>query len=151
MSSVVIAEDNTELRTLYSRVLTRYGYSVIPCPDGMSAFAQVRNRRPDLLLTDVHMPPGITGLELAAAMQADPTTADIPILVVTGGCADISATDVPGVIELLHKPVSPQELVGRVEAALAGGHREQLGGTATSVRPVPRTARPPAQSRRSMK
>jgi CheY-like chemotaxis protein len=119
MSSVVIAEDNAELRALYSRALTRRGYSVIPCPDGDTAFTRVRDQRPDLLLTDVDMPPGMTGLELAAAMQADPAVAGIPILMVTGGCAAISPADAPGVVGLLHKPVSPRELIGHVEAALA--------------------------------
>jgi CheY-like chemotaxis protein len=119
MSSVVIAEDNAELRALYVRALTRHGHAVIPCPDGDTAFAQVRDRRPDLLLTDVDMPPGMTGLELVAAMQADPAIAGIPILMVTGGSAGFSAAHAPGVVGLLHKPVSPWELVGHVEAALA--------------------------------
>jgi CheY-like chemotaxis protein len=123
MSSVVIAEDNAELRALYSRALTRCGHAVIPCPDGNTAFTQVRDRRPDLLLTDVDMPPGMTGLELVAAMQADPAIAGIPILMVTGGSAGMSETDAPGVVSLLHKPVSPRELVGHVEAALANGRR----------------------------
>ncbi|MGC9668649.1 response regulator [Planosporangium sp. 12N6] len=122
MSSVVIAEDNPELRALYSRTLTRRGYSVIPCPDGTSAFTQVRDRRPDLVLTDVDMPAGMTGLELVAALRADPTVADIPVIVVTGGSATITAADAPGVVGLLRKPVSPGELVGHVRAALAGAH-----------------------------
>jgi CheY-like chemotaxis protein len=81
---------------------------------------QVRERRPDLLLTDVDMPPGMTGLELVAAMRSDPVVADIPVIVATGGSTGISATDAPGVVKLLRKPVSPRELVDHVEAALAG-------------------------------
>jgi CheY-like chemotaxis protein len=121
MSHLVVAEDDPDLLALYSRVLTRRGHSVVLCGDGSSAFAQVRNQRPDLLLTDVDMPPGMTGLELAAAMRSDPAVADIPILMVTGGWAEIGTTNTSGVVGLLRKPVSPRDLVGHVEAALAAG------------------------------
>ncbi|GAA1825792.1 hypothetical protein GCM10009835_53140 [Planosporangium flavigriseum] len=121
MSCVVIAEDDADLLALYSRALTRCGHSVIPCRDGRSAFIEVRDRRPDLLLTDVDMPPGMTGLELVTAVQSEPVTADIPIIVATGGSADLATANVPGVVGLLRKPLSPRELVGHVEAALANG------------------------------
>ncbi|NJC74301.1 response regulator [Planosporangium thailandense] len=120
MSRVVIAEDDPDLRALYSRALTRQGHSVVLCGDGSSAYDHVRREHPDLLLTDVDMPPGMNGLELAAAVHADPSVADIPILLVTGGWAEVDDARTPGVVALLRKPFSPRELVGHVEAALAG-------------------------------
>jgi CheY-like chemotaxis protein len=86
----------------------------------------VRDHRPDLLLTDVTMPPGMTGLELAATIKADPAIADIPIILVTGGWAEIDTTDLPKVARLLRKPVTPRELAGQVERVLAHGLRHHV-------------------------
>jgi CheY-like chemotaxis protein len=126
MPRVVIAEDDADLLASYARTLTRAGHDVIPCSDGRSALTQVRDHRPDLLLTDVTMPPGMTGLELAATIKADPAIADIPIILVTGGWAEIDTTDLPKVARLLRKPVTPRELAGQVERVLAHGLRHHV-------------------------
>ncbi|HEV7896243.1 MAG TPA: response regulator [Planosporangium sp.] len=126
MACVVIAEDDADLLGSYSRILTRAGHTVIPCPDAGSALAAVRDRRPDLLLTGVAMPPGLTGLELAAAIKADPAIADLPIIVVTGGWAEMDTTDLPRIARLLRKPVPAQELASQVEAVLASGRRHHV-------------------------
>jgi CheY-like chemotaxis protein len=126
MACVVIAEDDADLLASYCRILAGAGHSVTPCPDAGSALTHVRTRKPDLLLTDVAMPPGMTGLELAAAVKADPALADIPIIVLTAGWTEIDTTDLPVIARLLRKPVSPQELTSHVEAVLAHGQRHHV-------------------------
>jgi CheY-like chemotaxis protein len=117
---VVIAEDDSDLLSVFARALTRVGHSVIPCGDGESALAQIRDRRPDLVLTDVDMPPGMSGLEMAAAMRMDPVVADTPVIVATGGRIGAETAAAFGATLLLCKPISPSALVDHVEAVLAG-------------------------------
>ncbi|GAA1805637.1 response regulator [Planosporangium flavigriseum] len=122
MARVVIAEDDPDLLESYSRILARAGHDVVQCPDGSAGLTCVREHRPDLLLADVVMP-GMTGLELASAVKADPELAEIPIILVTGGWAEMDAAELPKVARLLRKPVAPQDLVGQVESVLADGRR----------------------------
>jgi CheY-like chemotaxis protein len=117
---VVIAEDDADLLAVFTRVVSRVGHSVIACSDGDAALAQIRDRRPDLVLTDVDMPPGMSGLDVAAAIRADPLVSGTPVIVATGGGIGAEMAAAFGVTRLLRKPVSPSALVGHVEAVLAG-------------------------------
>ncbi|GII23920.1 response regulator [Planosporangium mesophilum] len=126
MASVVIAEGDSDLLESYTHILTRAGHSVVPCKDADSALAEVHQQRPDLLLTDVTMTPGMTGLELAAAIRADPAVADLPIIAVTGGWTEIDATELPRIARLLRKPVSPEELTSQVQTVLANARRHHV-------------------------
>ncbi|GII22563.1 response regulator [Planosporangium mesophilum] len=119
MATVVIAEDDAALRGLFTRVLTRAGHHVDACPDGGSALARVRDHRPELVLTDVDMPPGMSGLDLLAMIRATPDLAPIPVIVTTGGHLDSDTAAALGATLLLRKPVSPHDLTAHVDAILA--------------------------------
>ncbi|MGC9668670.1 response regulator [Planosporangium sp. 12N6] len=126
MACVVITGSDPELLVTYSDTLARSGYRVTPCPDADSALAEVRAGQPDLLVTDVAMPAGMSGLELASAVKADPAVADLPVIVLTDGWAEIDRNDLPPVARLLRRPVSAAELTEQVEAVLAHGQRHHV-------------------------
>ncbi|NJC83140.1 response regulator [Planosporangium mesophilum] len=123
---MVIVDDDPDLLAAYARVLTRAGHDTVACPDGESALAQVRKDPPDLLLTDVAMPPGMSGLELVTEIAADPAVADIPVILVTGGWVDLDGAEPPRVARLLRKPVAPPDLVTTVETVLADRLRHHV-------------------------
>jgi DNA-binding response OmpR family regulator len=120
MATVVIAEDDADLLASFARVLTRAGHSVIACSNADCALTCIRDRRPDLVVTDVDMPPGMSGLDMLATVRADPVIAAVPVIVATGGRARADMAAALGATLLLHKPVSPRALVARVDALLAG-------------------------------
>jgi CheY-like chemotaxis protein len=119
VARVVLAEDNRPLLDLFTGALTGAGHTVLPCRDGASALAHARSDRPDLLITDLDMPCGMTGLQLVAEVKSDPATRHIPVIVVTGSVSARSgAAAVPDVTCWLDKPVLPVDLVRHVAAIL---------------------------------
>jgi two-component system response regulator VicR len=81
-STVLIADDEGAIRDLLREALELTGYVVEAVSDGWAAFERARELLPDLVLTDLMMP-GLSGRALARQMQADPTTADIPIVLIS--------------------------------------------------------------------
>jgi CheY-like chemotaxis protein len=89
-------------------------------PDGGCALTRICDHRPDLVLTDVDMAPGMSGLDLLTAIRADPEIAAIPVIVATGGRLRPDTAAALGATLLLPKPVSPRVLVAHVNTILAG-------------------------------
>lgn len=83
MQTILVVEDSKLLRTNSVRVLKKGGYLVLIAVDGMEALAVARESRPDLILLDM-MLPKLDGPSVLQALKADPVTARIPVVVVTG-------------------------------------------------------------------
>ena len=83
-ASILIADDDPKLVELVGRVLrsANRGYRVTRAFSGQEALNRIRADRPDLVLLDLLMP-GMSGLEVLAAMQADPTTAGVTVIVLS--------------------------------------------------------------------
>jgi CheY-like chemotaxis protein len=117
--TVLIAEDSVEQRSLYAAILVSVGYRVLEAGDGAEAVEIVKRERPGLVLMDVTMP-GTSGWNAVRVLKEDPTTIDIPIIVVTGlaGSWDRDASIAAGADEYLAKPVSPHRLLEEVRKFL---------------------------------
>jgi signal transduction histidine kinase/CheY-like chemotaxis protein len=116
---VLIADDNADMRDYLARLLGT-AYTVETVADGGAALAAVRERPPDLLLSDVMMP-GIDGLALVRALRADPATRRLPVLLLSaraGEEARIEGIDA-GADDYLVKPFSARELLARVAGQIA--------------------------------
>jgi len=83
MQTVLVVEDSKLLRTNSERILKKAGYLVVTAIDGMEALTVARESRPDLILLDM-MLPKLDGPSVLQALKADPATARIPVVVVTG-------------------------------------------------------------------
>jgi CheY-like chemotaxis protein len=120
MAMALIADDDGDLRAAFAGALAHGGHRVIACPDGACVLAEVRAHRPDLVIADVEMPPGMSGLDVTAAIKAGPLLADSPVIVTSAGriCAETAMA--VGAM-LLHKPVSARVLIAHIDAVLAGG------------------------------
>lgn len=117
---VVLAEDNDDARRVYGLILRHFGYRVEEATTGSAAVALVRDLRPSLVLMDIGLPE-IDGFQASRMLKSDPRTSGIPLIAFSAridSTADlIGAT--PSFDGYILKPVSPQELVRRVNAYLA--------------------------------
>jgi CheY-like chemotaxis protein len=110
---ILVADDDTDVRRLLSHVLQQRGYRVVTAADGAEAIALAHRELPDLALLDVRMP-GTDGLAALAALRADATTRNIPVIMLTASPEVAEATwsiaERLGAARLLRKPVTAEEL-----------------------------------------
>ena len=128
-TSILIVEDEKEIRELLVFTLLRDGYEVVEAETAEIALEKIDNRLPDLLLLD-WMLPGIDGIELAKRLRRDELTAELPIVMLTarGEEADKLQSFAGGIDDYITKPFSPRELLARVKALLrrSGGPQNNL-------------------------
>jgi DNA-binding response OmpR family regulator len=115
---VLVADDEDDIRDLVCLAVAKAGGSVIASVcDGSAALAAARADRPDLAVLDVSMP-GATGLEVCAALRADPVTAGIRILLLSAGASpdDVARGLAAGADAYLAKPFRVAGLVHQIRA-----------------------------------
>jgi CheY-like chemotaxis protein len=119
---VLVVDDSTVIRDLIAVNLELEGYDVLRAGDGLEALELVAAERPDLVTVDVVMP-RLDGFEMVERLRADPGTADIPVVMVTGraSAADRARGEEVGVDAYLTKPFEPAELVETVARLIAHG------------------------------
>jgi two-component system phosphate regulon response regulator PhoB len=119
---IVVIEDEADILEVIQYNLTREGYRITGCRNGEEGLERVRRDAPDLVLLDL-MLPGLDGLEVCRRLQADSTTAAIPIVMVTakGEESDIVLGLQMGADDYVTKPFSPKELLARIKAVLRRG------------------------------
>ncbi|GGJ85916.1 hypothetical protein GCM10010123_14430 [Pilimelia anulata] len=83
MALIIVAEDDDDLRPVIIRVLERAGHEVVAVPDGGAGLAALRERRPDVLVTDLDMPV-LTGSQMCAAAAAEGLLDGVAVMVVSG-------------------------------------------------------------------
>nr|WP_186329865.1 response regulator [Variovorax boronicumulans] len=81
-ASILVAEDEPEIRANLQRLLRLEGYRVSVVPDGRAALAALQAQRPDLLLTDAMMPE-LDGETLLRMLRAEPRYSALPVLLLT--------------------------------------------------------------------
>jgi PAS domain S-box-containing protein len=115
---ILLADDNADMRDYLKRLLSQQ-YEVETVEDGVAALAMIREQMPDLVLTDVMMP-GMDGFELLQSLRSDPTTQDIPIILLSARAGEEARIEgvAAGADDYLTKPFSARELLARVEANL---------------------------------
>ena len=84
-ATIVLADDEEDLRAVYGATLREAGYQVWEAADGAEAIRAVREHRPDLLLLDVWMPI-LNGFEVVEAMRHDPLSGSVKVVMLS--CVD---------------------------------------------------------------
>ena len=115
--TVLIVEDDPDIRRMYRAALSLAGYDIIEANDGLSALHILDQRTANIVILDL-MLPTLDGLSVQQEIAAHAETRDIPILIVTGSTLPLDDVKVPCI---LRKPVSPDDLVTAVKRCLASG------------------------------
>jgi CheY-like chemotaxis protein len=117
MSTVLVVEDNADIRALLDSVLGLSGYDVVLAEDGHQAMRLLVDVHlaPDLAILDVEMPE-LSGWEVLRGIRANPDTADLPVIVcsVRGSADDIERSRALGCDGYLQKPFDVDALVAEV-------------------------------------
>jgi DNA-binding response OmpR family regulator len=118
--TVLLVEDEPNIKEAVSFILERDGWTVHAHADGTTAVAAVARHAPDVLILDV-MLPGCSGLDVLRALRADPATAGLPVLMLTakGQARDRAEAEALGVSRFMTKPFANREVVATVRE-LAG-------------------------------
>jgi len=100
MATVLLAEDDADIRFLVTFKLERAGHEVRGFPDVMM--------------------PGMSGLDVCRELRRDPATAAVPVILLTACAedADVAAGFAAGADDYIIKPFSPRDLAMRVKAVL---------------------------------
>jgi|SRR3954447_5326993 len=124
MSTILVADDDRDIRELVVFKLVQAGHRVLSTDDGVKALDQVRAERPDLVILDVMMP-GLSGVDVTRELRADDELASIGIILLTARAqeGDVQAGFSVGADDYVVKPFSPRELMSRVSALLSRGRR----------------------------
>lgn len=119
MKTILLADDEPNLRQLVRTTLEGAGTRFIEVADGEAALAAARSVRPELLILDWMMP-GKSGVEVAEELRNDPETRDLPIIILTARnqVQDRERCFRAGAVAHLAKPFSPLELLHQVELAI---------------------------------
>lgn len=133
MFKILVAEDDRELNKLFSRALTREGYSVTCVYDGKEALSVLDREYIDLIISDIMMP-NMDGYQLAKELRESGIT--IPILMITAKDSfyDMQMGFRAGTDDYMIKPVNVNEMVLRVGALLRraqmiSDRKQVIGGT----------------------
>ncbi|GIF15403.1 response regulator [Actinoplanes teichomyceticus] len=130
MASIVIAEDDRDIAELLKEVLSGGGHAVRIAGSGAAALDLIGGAVPDLVVLDHHMP-GMSGLEVADRLRADPATATLPVIMLSAA-APAAARQLCDVT--ISKPVRPRHLLQAAEQLLAA---RAAGGPADTAHPDP--------------
>jgi CheY-like chemotaxis protein len=118
--TILLVENDGEIRFAFATVLTHDGYHVVEAENGASGVELAQRVLPDLVLMDIRMP-RMNGMEATERLQADARTRGIPVVAVTGELAAGSA-EATRAEQLFHsiirKPVTPSRLMQHVQGII---------------------------------
>jgi CheY-like chemotaxis protein len=113
VARILVVDDEPDLRFILRRIFEKAGHEVADARHGAEALECVRRSPPELVVTDMMMPV-MNGHELIRRLRADPSTAQIAILAVTGTGELAGDADV-----LLDKPYRSEQILAAANSLLA--------------------------------
>ena len=125
MKTVLVVDDDPDIRELITWKLSQAGYTTVAASDGEAGLnaaiaGDADGRVPDLILVDWMMPK-MTGIEVCRALRDNPVTSRVPVILLTAKAqeAEVERGFAAGVDDYIVKPFSPREMLGRIQAVLA--------------------------------
>ena len=115
---ILIADDESHILNVVSLKLRNAGYEVVIACDGGEALARARQTRPDMLITDFHMPV-LTGMDVCLRLRKQDGLV-LPAILLTARGNELSEAELSagGIVEVVSKPFSPRQLLDAVNRHL---------------------------------
>jgi DNA-binding response OmpR family regulator len=139
---IMVVDDDPDTLSLLVRYIEREGLSVLQASSGVECLRTAQQHPPDVIVLDLMMPE-MDGFDVCRALKKDPTTAEIPIILLTAR-DDMEARAEGmqlGVSEFMAKPVVRRELVERIHAQLdmLAADRANFATLDQLSRPIPKS------------
>ncbi|MBW0462467.1 hypothetical protein O181_002182 [Austropuccinia psidii MF-1] len=117
-STILIADDNSDMRFFLKGVLSRY-FKVLEASNGQEAYESAKIYQPDMIISDVMMP-GMDGFQLLKGLKSDSDTGSIPIILLSARAESESRIEglAEGADDYLAKPFEAKELLARINTHL---------------------------------
>lgn len=121
MTTVLVVEDELNIRKFVAANLKARGFEVLEAPDAETGLEILQTTIPTMMLLDIKLP-GMDGWTLLEHIVLDPALASVPVVVMTAHVLDSEARQsrFDNVRQVIFKPVSATQLVGAVQQALNG-------------------------------
>ena len=119
MSTILLIENDPDIRHLIAYKLGKGGLEVIEAGDGMAGLREARRSPPDLIIVDARLP-NVSGHDICRELRAGPGTAVVPIIMLTARASahELEQAFAAGANDYLTMPLSPREVQDRVDSAL---------------------------------
>lgn len=116
---ILIIDDNASFRELLRIMLSNEGYAVEAAEDAVEGGKAILAAQPDLVICDIDMP-YMDGLELLSALRADPGTASMKVILLSGrkDIETLTRAEQLGALDYLVKPVTRERLLDSIDASL---------------------------------
>ncbi len=123
--SVLLVEDDPLIREMVADELQDEGFDVIQAPDGGEALSRVRQHAPDVLVTDVVLPGGMNGWQIAERCRQHHPKLSV---IYASGFSPVEAQPVPGSLSV-RKPYHPAEIVKAIRQLTGRTSQASVRGT----------------------
>ena len=126
MTTVLVVEDDQDIRFLLSETISELDYDVLEASDGRTGFRRALEKRPDLILLDVMMPV-MDGFQVLAKLKEHAETHPIPVIMVSarGQEQDMMRAMRGGAWGYVIKPWNPDDLESKINNAVAEALQER--------------------------
>jgi DNA-binding response OmpR family regulator len=123
-AKILVVDDEPDLVSTVEYRLKFANFHVVTAANGQEGLERAAAEKPDLILLDTNMP-GMNGHEMLERLRAEPALKHIPVIMLTARCEpqDIAAASSRGVCDYVTKPFDFAQLMGKIEAVLAGRSR----------------------------
>ena len=108
--TILVVEDDSDMRALIKRTLLNAGYAVNAVGNGLEAAATCLTTTPDLIISDVHMP-RMNGFEMIQILKSEPAMAAIPVIFLTADSTGLERGNALGAVAYLTKPLRMDDLI----------------------------------------
>lgn len=119
MLTILIADDDVDIRRILEQSLTHHGFNVVACSGGEQVPEIAAEQQPDLIILDIEMP-RVDGYQVLWHLNNQAETRDIPAIVLSGRKSEdaVSYGKKLGASEYMFKPFSPSDLLENVNRVL---------------------------------
>ncbi|MFL9926411.1 response regulator [Herbaspirillum lusitanum] len=129
--TVLVVEDHEDSRDILCELLEQNGILAIPAGDGIEAIEKMVRSKPDLVLTDLHMP-NMDGLQLAQYVKSHVAYREIPVALISANLPSLENRH-PEISAFLLKPCSIEHLLSTISRLLLSGAESRPDAVSASL------------------